>query len=118
MCPAIVIVDEIILKNPAEVIIAKNNDVIEAVSANGSDQPFHVWILPRGSRCGIPRKRLHDLLGGPLRRGRVGHVEANDPSPIVGQDHEDEQDPERHRGDREEVNGDQVMNMVFKESPP
>jgi hypothetical protein len=77
-----------------------------------------IAIAKKISRRCIPRKRLHDLLAGPLRRGRVGHVEVNDPSPIVGQDHEDEQDPERHCGDREEVNGDQVMDVVFEESPP
>ena len=41
----------------------------------------------------LPGERLHELLGRPLGRGGVGHVEVDDASAMVRQDDEDEQAP-------------------------
>src|SRR6266542_3477514 len=30
--------------------LAPHDDVIQALAANGSDQSFHIWVLPRRSR--------------------------------------------------------------------
>ena len=42
----------------------------------------------------VGRERLNDLLSRPLSRWVGRHVEVNDPSPIVGEDHEAIQQPE------------------------
>jgi hypothetical protein len=59
-----------------------------------------VAVTEEISRGGVPGKRVHDLLCSPLRTGRLGHVEMDDPSPCVSQNDEDEQHVERHRGHR------------------
>ena len=46
MCPATVVVGKIISKNTVQVICANDDHVVDAVSAQGSDQPFHVRTLP------------------------------------------------------------------------
>jgi hypothetical protein len=66
----------------------------------------------------IPGKRFHDLLRGPFRTGRLGHVEMDDPSPFVSQNDENEQHVERHRGHREEIDGHEVFRMVVEKSSP
>ena len=67
---------------------------------------------------GLPGERLHELLGRPLRRGGVGHVEVEDASAVVGQDHEDEQDLEHHGGHGEEVHGDEAPQVVGEKGSP
>jgi hypothetical protein len=32
-------------------VLVQRDDMIEAVAAQGSDQPLHEWVLPRTSRC-------------------------------------------------------------------
>jgi hypothetical protein len=44
-----------------------------------------------GQRGGV-RERVHDLLGGPVGGGVLGHVEADDAPAVVGEDDEDEED--------------------------
>ena len=73
-----------------------------------------VAVAQQVSWCGIPGERFDNLLTCPLRRRRVGHVEMDDPSPVMGQDDEDEQHLERHRGNGEEINRDQVSNVVIE----
>ena len=70
------------------------------------------------SRSAVPGKRFHDLLRGPFRTGRLGHVKMDDASPVVGQDDEDEQHVERHRGHGEEIDGHQVSHMVVEKRSP
>ena len=77
-----------------------------------------IAIAQHVARCGVPGERLDDLLGRPLGRGGVGDVDMHDASPMVRQDHEDEQDLERHRGHGEEVHGDQAPEVVVEERAP
>ena len=130
-------------------VVVEDDHVVDAVSAQGSDEAFHEWILPRGSRSrlhlldahvidtagelvtvdtiavteqisrrAVPGKRFHNLLCGPFRTGRLGHVEMDNPSSVVGQDDEDEQHVERHRGHGEEVDGHEVFRMVVEKRSP
>ncbi len=57
-------------------------------------------------------------MGGPLGGGVLRHVEVHDPAPGVSEDDEDEQDPERHRGHHEEVDGHEFLHVVVEEGPP
>ena len=77
-----------------------------------------VAIAEEIGRRGLVRKRLHDLLGGPDRGGMLGDVEAEDPSPMVGKHDQDEEHPQARGGDREEIDGDQVLEVVGEERPP
>jgi hypothetical protein len=47
-----------------------------------------------------------------------GHVEAEDPPAIVGEDDQDEEDAQARGGDGEEIEGDQVPDVVGEERPP
>jgi hypothetical protein len=66
----------------------------------------------------LPGERLHDLLGRPLSRGGLGDVDVDDASPVVRQDHEDEQDLEQHGGHDEDVHGDQAPEVVVEKGAP
>ena len=77
-----------------------------------------VAIAEEIGRRGVVREGLHDLLGRPLRGGVLGHVEVDDAAAIVGQRYEDEEHSQARAGDREEVDGDQVPDVVGKERPP
>jgi hypothetical protein len=61
----------------------------------------------------LPGKRLGDLPGGPARGRMLGDVEVEDATTGVGEHDEDEQDLESHRGDHEEVDGNEVLNVVL-----
>ena len=66
--------------------------------------------IPRGL---VPWEGLDDLLGGPLRGGMFGDVNADDPSSLVGQHHEDK---EYFVGDRwhdKEIQGHEVLHVVL-----
>jgi hypothetical protein len=41
---------------------------------------------------GVVRERLHDLLGGPGCGGMLGHVDVEDPPPMMGEPDEHEED--------------------------
>jgi hypothetical protein len=44
--------------------------------------------------------------------------EVNDPAAVVGEEHQDEQQPARRRGHDEEVSRNQLLDMVGQERPP
>ncbi len=46
MRPRSVIVDDVGAKYSTEMSLVENNEVVEAVSPNGANQPFDVGILP------------------------------------------------------------------------
>jgi hypothetical protein len=77
------------------------------------------WVKRKAqvARGGVPRERLHELLGRPPSGGGVGDVDLDDTSP-VRQDDEDEQDLEQYRGHGEEVHGDEAPNVVGEERTP
>jgi hypothetical protein len=58
------------------------------------------------------------LLGRPLSRGDIGDVDVDDASPLVRQDHEDEQDLEQHGGHDEEVHGNEAPQVVLEKRSP
>ncbi len=68
--------------------------------------------------CSVGRKRLDDLLGGPLGRRMRCHVEVNDPASLVGEDYKAVQQAEGDRGHDEEVAGDRALKMIPEEGTP
>jgi len=80
---------------------------------------YSVSIAKQVHQCRVPRKRLDDLLAGPDRRGRIGHVEMNDPPVLVRQNKKDEQHTNSRCWNREEIHGDNILGVVRQEcSPP
>jgi hypothetical protein len=71
-----------------------------------------VAIVEEIGWSGVVREGVHDLLGGPVRGGMLGDVEVDDTSSIVGEHHEDEEYPQVRGGNREEVEGDEIADMV------
>jgi hypothetical protein len=69
-------------------------------------------------RRGLVRKGIDDLLGGPGASGRLGHVEVNDAPAMVSEHDENEKDAQTRGGDREEIEGDEISDMVGEERPP
>ncbi len=68
-----------------------------------------VTIVEQGPRRLIPGNGLDDLLGRPLRGGVFREVAMHDATAIVSQGHEHKQPFVGHRGDGEEIAGDQVL---------
>ena len=87
-------------------------------SARELDAVDPVAVAQEVSRGSLPGERLHELLGRPLGGGGVGDVEVDDASPIMRQDHEDEQHLEHHRGHGEEVDGDEAPQVVVEKRSP
>ena len=44
------VVLKVTVKDTAQVLFVQHDDMVQAFSPDGTDQPFDVWILPRGSR--------------------------------------------------------------------
>src|SRR3981081_3579920 len=51
MSPDAVVVMSVRFQNPAEMCLAQNDDVIQTLTPDRSDQPFGKTILPRGGWC-------------------------------------------------------------------
>jgi hypothetical protein len=66
----------------------------------------------------VVREGLHDLLGRPGCGGVLGHVAMDDLPAMVGEHDEDEEHPQARGGDREEIEGDQVPEVVGEERAP
>ena len=47
VCSGTVVVEEILAQQPTQVGVVQHHDVVEALAAEGADEPFHVRILPR-----------------------------------------------------------------------
>ena len=77
-----------------------------------------VAVAEEIGRRGVVREGVHDLLGGPVGRGVVGHVEVDDAPAMVNEHDEHEEDAQARGGNREEVEGDQISDMVGEERPP
>jgi hypothetical protein len=113
--PGTVVVEEVVTQQAAQMGFVQHHDVVEALAAEGADEPFHLGrprrcldlVDPHGlrslrerdpvhriaiaqevSRGSLPGERLSRPLGG----GGVGDVDVDDAPPLVRQDHEDEQD--------------------------
>src|SRR3989441_8779724 len=77
-----------------------------------------VAIAEEVGRRGVVRENVHDLLGGPVGSGVFGDVEVDDAPAMVNEHDENEEDAQARGGNREEVDGDQVADMVGEERPP
>ena len=52
--------------------------------------------------CGVVREGVHDLLGGPVGGGMLGHVKMHDPSAMMSEHDENEEDAQADGGKRED----------------
>jgi len=46
MCPAAMVIIKEHLEMPAQTVLVEYDHVIEALAANGANQPFHIGSLP------------------------------------------------------------------------
>jgi len=67
---------------------------------------------------GVLREGVHDLLGGPVGGGVLGHIEVDDAPAMMSEHDEDEEDAEPSGGYGEEVERDQVSDMIGEERSP
>ena len=77
-----------------------------------------VTITQEIGRRGVVREGVHDLLGGPVGGGVLGHVEVDNAPTMVSEHDENEEHAQARGGHGEEIEGDQVPDMVGEESPP
>src|ERR1700730_7069451 len=54
MCSNVVVVVSVRFQNSAQMCLAQNNDVIQTLAPDRSDQPFGKAVLPRRGWCGRP----------------------------------------------------------------
>jgi hypothetical protein len=125
-----------------------HDQVIEALSSKGSDEPFGVAVLPRRSRCRqhvgdrhrlggrtdtcerevpivyqVPRRVVSrecfaELLGGP-RRGRMGgDRHVHDTATLVRQDDQHEEESICGGGHHEEIGGCDLADMIREKRAP
>jgi hypothetical protein len=144
-----VIVQEVAGQDAAEVSLAEDEHVIQALAPDRTDELLREGVLPRaGGRGqdfpdthtlhalpergtvdviaiakevgwpGVLREGVHDLLGGPAGRGVLGHVEVDDAPAMVSEHDEDEEYSQARGGDREEIEGDQVRDVIDEERAP
>jgi hypothetical protein len=67
---------------------------------------------------GVVRKGIHDLLGGPVGGGMLGHVEVDDAPAVVSEHDKNKEDAQARGCHRKEIEGDQIADMVGEERPP
>jgi len=77
-----------------------------------------VTVAQEIGRRGVVRESVHDLLGGPVGGGVLGHVEVDDAPAMVGEHDEDEEDAEPSGGHGEEIDRNQVPDVIGQKRPP
>ena len=77
-----------------------------------------VAVVEEVGRRGLVREGVHELLGGPVGCGVLGHVEVDHPSAVVSERDEHEEDAEASGGHGKEVDRDQVEDVVGEKRPP
>src|SRR6059036_111293 len=144
-----VIVGEVAGQNAAQMPLAKDDDMLQALASHRANESLREGILPRAVRGredfldphalhsvpklfavdlvavaqeiggrGVVRKGIHDLLGGPVGGGMLGHVEVDDAPAVVSEHDKNKEDAQARGGHREEIEGDQIADMVGEERPP
>src|ERR1700674_634141 len=68
-------------------------------------------------RGAIPREGVDDLLSRPVRGGILGDVEMDDPSLVMCQHEQHEEDLETHSGYGEEIDGYELADVILEERP-
>ena len=116
--PGVLVILEMRFKNSSQMGLVEHDHLIQALSPYGADKSFAVRILPGCPRCFFVREGVDDLLGGSFGVGMVGHVEVNDPSPVMTQHNEHVQNSECDRRNDEEVAGSDVGNVIGQERSP
>ena len=71
-----------------------------------------IAIVDQVSWSLVPWKGLAQLLGGPRRRRMHRDRDVVDPAPVVGDEHEDEQEAVSHRRDHEEIGCHDLADMI------
>ena len=135
--------------NPSQMVLIQHNDMIQALAADGTDEPLDIGRLPgrpwrnhdffdahtldpvaerlavnaiavsqKIARGRVPGECFDDLLCCPLRARMFRDVDVQDPTAVMSEDKEDEQDAERGRGHHEEVQRNQVSHVVLQECSP
>ena len=82
------------------------------------DRDDLVAVVEEIGWCGVVREGVHDLLGGPVGGGMLGHVKMDDLSAMMNEHDQNEEDAQAYGGNREEVEGDEISDMVVEERPP
>ena len=77
-----------------------------------------VTVAQEIGRRGVVREGVHDLLGGPVGGGVLGHVEVDEAPAVVSEHDENKEDAQARGWHRKEIQRDQVPDMVGKERPP
>src|SRR2546425_4041173 len=67
---------------------------------------------------GVVGEGVHDLLGGPVGGGVLGHVEVDNAPAVVSEHDENKEDAQARGWHREEIEGDEIADMVGEERPP
>ena len=137
------------MQSPAERGFAEDNQMIEAFTANRSDDAFHIGTLPGRPGCReyfryaqvpdlaveivaedaiaitqqvtrdlVKRESFPQLLASPLGGRMGGDIEMEDPATVMSQHQEHVEDLEPNRGNREEIDRHQGLDVVVEESPP
>ena len=77
-----------------------------------------VAIAEEVGRGGVVREGVHELLGRPGGGGMLGDIEVEDTPAVVGEHDEDEQHAQARGGNREEIDGDEVSDVIGQERAP
>jgi hypothetical protein len=146
--PRVHVVRDVVRENALEPVDAEYDYVIEALTANRADEALDVGVLPWRSRCRDDLANLHradggydvcecgiavvqqvtrrvvlgkgvaELLRRPCGRGMGGDGDMDDPSPVVREDDEHEQQPVGDRWHNEEIGSHDLADMIGQERPP
>ena len=132
----VMVILKIAREHSAQVTLAEDNDVIQAFTADRTDQSLDIWVLPwrsrgsdnlRDAHCAnaITERRGHTLCPGlghlagkPALRGIWGDFEVSDPSAIEAEHDQGIKKLERRGDDYKHVNRGNVGQVVAQEAPP
>ena len=142
------VVGEVLAEHPLQPSLVHDDDVIQALPSDRPDDALDVGVLPRRARRSsnpwmfmpamvvatsgedriaivqeipgrlVVREGVAKLLCRPGRRGMVGDGHVNDPSTLVREDDEHEEQPERDGRHDEEVGGHDLARVVGEERSP
>jgi hypothetical protein len=77
-----------------------------------------IAVAEEVGRRGIVWEGVDDLLSGPAGGRMLGDIEMDDPSAMVSEHDENEEYTQACRGNREEIEGDEISDMVGEKGPP
>src|SRR5262249_55960983 len=116
---------------PGPVLGGKSGGGVTGVKTKRPTRPFNSAgsrhdIARQFSRYCISSTRISDVsrpsarrrVGRPLGGGVFGHVEVCDAPPMVSEHDENEEDAQACRGNREEIEGEEISDMIGEERSP